>query len=256
MSSDYTLAFGTHATARDGRCAMEWVSHLAGEPHGDAPVCVSPVLRAFCVTLNDGLGDGPRQRLRPYLARTIGTAGDGLDSQRAWMAMDWLIRTYAPAWLSLAGLEDSARSLRRAAPVLAVDELPPALDALGAARRQAADEWRRCGARRLARGRRARLRARTAVWSAPSAAAWAAARCGVSDMAGDRARAAARAIAGDTAAVVARASRHAPSHPQPAGVLTPTLRDLQDSAFDLLDQMLPTMALPELTRSDRAPVLA
>jgi hypothetical protein len=77
MSSDYTLSHGTHATAQDGRCAMEWVSHLAGEPHTDTPACVSPVLRAFCVALNDGLADGPRQRLRPYLARTIGTAGDG-----------------------------------------------------------------------------------------------------------------------------------------------------------------------------------
>ena len=75
MSSDYTLAYGTHATPQDGRCAMEWVSYLAGEPHSDEPVCVSPVLRALCVALNDGLADEPRQRLRPYLTRTIGTAG-------------------------------------------------------------------------------------------------------------------------------------------------------------------------------------
>ena len=30
MSTDYRLAYGTHATPEDGRCAMEWVSHLAG----------------------------------------------------------------------------------------------------------------------------------------------------------------------------------------------------------------------------------
>jgi hypothetical protein len=47
MSTDYTLSFGAHADANDGRCAMEWVSYLAGEPHGDEPECVSPVLRAF-----------------------------------------------------------------------------------------------------------------------------------------------------------------------------------------------------------------
>ena len=40
MSSDYTLAYGTHANPEDGRCAMEWVSHLAGEPHSDQPRCV------------------------------------------------------------------------------------------------------------------------------------------------------------------------------------------------------------------------
>ncbi len=34
----------------------------------------------------------PRQRLRPYLARTIGPAEDGFDSTRSWLALDWLIR--------------------------------------------------------------------------------------------------------------------------------------------------------------------
>jgi hypothetical protein len=82
MSTDYMLAYGTHAKPDDGRCAMEWVSYLAGEPHSDQPACVSPVLRAFCTTLNDHLEDGPRQRLRPYLVRTIGTADDGLDEAR------------------------------------------------------------------------------------------------------------------------------------------------------------------------------
>jgi hypothetical protein len=78
MNAEYALAYGTHSSPEDGRCAMEWVSHLAGEPHSDQPTCVSPVLQAFCAALNDGLEDAPRQRLRLYLARTIGTAHDGL----------------------------------------------------------------------------------------------------------------------------------------------------------------------------------
>lgn len=53
---------------------MEWVAYLAGEEHSDQPVCVSPMLRKFCISLNDVLPDEPRQRLRPYLARTIGTS--------------------------------------------------------------------------------------------------------------------------------------------------------------------------------------
>ena len=119
MSSDYTLAYGTHANPEDGRCAMEWVSHLAGEPHSDQPKCVSPVLRAICIALNDSLEDEPRQRLRPYLARTIGTANDGLDEARSWMAIDWLVRTYTPAWLIPAGL---------LAPAARLSNLPPVLD--------------------------------------------------------------------------------------------------------------------------------
>ena len=65
MVTDYRLSYGTHASPDEGRCAMEWVSLLAGEPHSDEPACVSPVLRAFCTTLNDSLEDEPRQRLRP-----------------------------------------------------------------------------------------------------------------------------------------------------------------------------------------------
>ncbi len=95
---------------------MEWVSYLAGEPHSDQPTCVSPVLRAMCIALNDGLDQAPRQRLRPYLTRTIGTAEDGLDTWRGWMAMDWLARAYTPAWLHLAGLTDRARCARSPPP--------------------------------------------------------------------------------------------------------------------------------------------
>ena len=142
MSSDYTLAYGTHATPQDGRCAMEWVSYLAGEPHSDEPVCVSPVLRALCVALNDGLADAPRQRLRPYLTRTIGTAADGLDPARAWMAMDWLIRAYTPAWLQLTELTElnaAARALAERAPVIDETSLHGALAPLDRARRTTRD---------------------------------------------------------------------------------------------------------------------
>src|SRR5581483_222147 len=78
MSNPYLLAHGAHQTADEGRCAMEWVAYLAGEKHSDQPVCVSPVLRRYCISLNDRLGDDERQKLLPYLARTIGTAGDGM----------------------------------------------------------------------------------------------------------------------------------------------------------------------------------
>ena len=137
MPNEYWLAHGPHATPEDGRCAMEWVSYLAGEPHSDRPACVSPALRAFCVAFNDGLENNARQRLRPYLARTIGTMDDGLDEERSWMAMDWLIRVYAPAWLELAGVTEAARGLALLAPVQGVGDLAGALETLERARRDA-----------------------------------------------------------------------------------------------------------------------
>jgi hypothetical protein len=82
MTDDYRLSHGKHIDPRIGRCAMEWVAHLAGEPHTDAPRCVSPVLRSLFIALNDQLEDDERPRLRPYLARTIGTADDGHDYER------------------------------------------------------------------------------------------------------------------------------------------------------------------------------
>jgi hypothetical protein len=244
---------------------MEWVSHLAGEGHSDQPACVSPVVRAFCIALNDTLEDKPRQRLRPYLARTIGTAKDGLDEHRAWMAMDWLIRVYAPAWLRVAGLTDACGRLQSLEPVLERGSLPLALSALERARRDARSAW----SSSLARSRPAtwivpwaagRTAAREAAWGSAGAAVWGAARVAVGDIAGDRARAAARAAAGDAAAVAARVARPATSRASARQAvreaLAPTLDQLQDSALQLLDRMLPTVELLPTPRRERQLVSA
>lgn len=255
MSSDYILAYGTHASPQDGRCAMEWVSYLAGEPHSDQPTCVSAVLRAMCIALNDGLDQQPRQRLRPYLTRTIGTAEDGLDTWRGWLAMDWLARSYTPAWLRLAGLADSADALESAETVTGADSLTGALDLLEAARRQSRAARAKAFGSPLPTGWAAAVAAgvagREAAWACAGAAAWAAARIGIGDVAGDRARAAARAAAGDAAAIAVRQSRasacHAGARAAAHAVLEPTLQRLSESALVLLDRMLPTevVAVPE-----------
>lgn len=252
MSSDYTLAYGTHATPDEGRCAMEWVSYIAGEPHSDEPACVSPAVRAFCTTFNDSLDHSPRQRLRPYLARTIGTAGDGFDETRAWLAMDWLIRTYTPTWLRASSLGDVAAQLRALAPVLDVTTLHAALRPLGAARTAARTTWRETlGASRAAVWApwlAGRMAAREIAWESAAAAAWSAARLGVGDIAGDRARAAAREIAGDAAATIGRDARsagmgRAASRDAARTSLAPIVAGVQASAFELLDRMLPTVML-------------
>jgi hypothetical protein len=201
--------------------------------------------------------------LRPYLTRTIGTADDGLDEARSWMALDWLIRTYAPIWLAAAGLTGRARQLADLAPVTDASFLQEALGALKAARREARGTWSTSlGAARpaawtpWAAGRAA---AREAAWGSAGAAAWAAARVAVGEIAGDRARALARDIAGDAAATIARSARTAggrsAAKDAARSALAPTVETLQRSAFLLLDRMLPTVPL-EAPRAAETDLLA
>ena len=137
--TDYTLSKGSHPTPDAGRCAMEWVAYLAGEPHSDEPVCVSPLLKEFCISLNDALPDNTRQKMRPLLARTIGTAGDGMDEHRSWLATDWLVREYVPAFMELTpALKHHAEVLRALPPVLAAEALDRAMIGLSVARTDAA----------------------------------------------------------------------------------------------------------------------
>jgi hypothetical protein len=208
-------------------CAMEWVAYLANEPHTDQPVCVSPVLKSFCIAFNDALPDDQRQRLRPYLARCIGTAGDGLDERRAWMATDWIVTVYAPAWLDLAGLHDHAQNLRALA-ITNATAAKAALPAIREARKAMSAAWAAAGD---AASSAASAAASSAAWVAASAAARAAAR------------AAAWVAAGDAASAAARVAARSAARAAAGDALAPTVTQLQDSAFDLLDRMLPTEAV-------------
>jgi hypothetical protein len=225
----YYLGKGQHSEG-DGRCAMEWVAYLAGEPHSDSPVCVSPVLRSFGISLNDNWDDEQRQKLRPYLARCIGTAGDGRDEERGWLAMDWLIRVYTPRFMDLRPeLSGHAEKLRSLSPVLAPLALDDAMIVLKEARyvaRVAAGDaagdaaWDAAGlAARVAAGLAAQVAARVAAWDAARVAAWDAARVAAWD--------AARVAAGLAAWDAAR------------DALQKAVTDLQVSALDLFDRMLP-----------------
>jgi hypothetical protein len=240
---------------------MEWVSYLAGEPHSDEPSCVSPVLRAFCISFNDDLDDETRQHLRPYLARTIGTAHDGRDSERAWLAMDWLVRVHTPAWLELAGLCEPAQRLRTLPVIVELDELVAAHEELLVARAEARGAWSagRSVAWTIAWSA-GRLTAREIGWASAAAAAWASARVGIGDILGVRVRAAARATAGDAAGayvrgVCGRVSRHA-AREASRTALRPTVLELQRGGFALLEQMLPFVPLAMPTAPDAAEVCA
>ena len=151
------LAEGAHDESEGQMCLLEAAAFMAGEPWSDAPVCVCPVIAAFGRAWNDALDDTDRQMLVPYIPRIVGTAAsDEVEEARSWMAADWLIRTYTPAWLRLAGLDEHADALAGAAPVdgaAALDTVRPAIAAV----RDAA--WAAAGdAARDARAARAALR--------------------------------------------------------------------------------------------------
>jgi len=241
-----TLARGSHGDRDQGICLMEAVAWFAGRPHSDKPPCVSPVLGAYGRSLNDVLPDIPRQELKQFIPQLPGTAGDGKDATRGYIALDWLIRTYTPAWLDLAGLTAEAaalRDFRRIADLATARAVRPRVlaargnaaaawaaawdaagDAAGAAAWAAAWDvaWAAAGhAARDAAWHAARDAARDAAGAAAGAAAWDAARDAAGDAAGHAAWAAARHAARDAARAAAR------------DALKPTVEQLRQSAISL-----------------------
>jgi hypothetical protein len=220
-----TLAKGSHDDCDDdGMCLFEAYNWLTRNDHTDTcPPGVSPVLHAYGMRLNDALGDTRRQELKRYLPNgsdvLAGTAGDGKDETRSRIALDWLIRTWTPAWLDLAGLtEDAAalRELRRVADSAAAQAAAPAV-------RQAQEKS---------------AAAADAAWAAAWDAAWAAAR----DAAAAAAAAAAWAAAGDAAWAAAWAAARAAARDAARAAardkLTPVITRLQGSAIALYDVLI------------------
>ena len=220
---DITLESGGHTSRKDGVCLMEAVAWYAGEHHSDTPGCVCPILGTMGRSLNDALPDDKRIRLLQFVPRVVGTAGDRVEQQRGFMAMDWIVRTYTPTWLRLAGLGAEAMRLEALAPVTDVDTLEAAMPALEKARAVADSAWDA-----------ARDAARVAAWDAARGAAWDAARDAARvaawDAAWDAARVAARGAAWGAAWGAARDAAWV--------ALAPTVSELQNSAIELYGRMI------------------
>jgi len=170
---EIVLAKGSH----DGDCGdpegclFEWFNLLTRNEHtDDCPPDVSKVLHVYGMRLNDALGDDRRQELKKYLPGPDGTSvlsgtrDDGLDEARSFIALDWLIRTYTPAWLDLAGLTAEAtalRDLRRIVDLVAAESAGPVVR----------DARTKAAAARAAAGAAAGAAARAAAWDAAGAAA-------------------------------------------------------------------------------------
>ena len=125
----------------------------AGEKFTDRPRTVSPVIAAFLRIWNDELEDDPRQELKPYIEKVIGSVlTDDVEEHRAWMATDWLVRVQATTWLRAAGVEDLAEELENEEPIWSPDRARATQKLLDAGHeivnrkaKEGADEWTQKG---------------------------------------------------------------------------------------------------------------
>lgn len=113
MDMNFNLSQGGHENAKDGTCALEAVSILAGEPFSDHPVCVCPVIANFVRTLNDDLPDDETRNrlLLPILPRLIGTRDSSKEIARAYLAANYAVRVFAARALQAAGVSDTLSGL-------------------------------------------------------------------------------------------------------------------------------------------------
>jgi len=112
------LAVGKHSNRTQGVCLLEATAWFAGERNTDHPECVSAFLGAYGRALNDRLSDENRQKLVPFIPRLVGTANDGKDEIRQWIASDWAIRVATPRYLDAANMPEEAAVLRALAPIV------------------------------------------------------------------------------------------------------------------------------------------
>ena len=135
--STIVLTAGYHETREEGMSVVEAAAYLAGERHSEQPHCVCPILVEVLGSWNDALPDDDiRTRLLMPLLPTIITsrATQEIQLRRSWMAIDWLLRAYAAAWLDLAGLAAHAAALRALAPIVGVESAEASEGVVRAAR--------------------------------------------------------------------------------------------------------------------------
>jgi hypothetical protein len=84
------LSSGKHSTPHEGACVMELASMLAGEPFGDHPASVCPVIGSLLRAYNDSVDDAARQDLYDYAAKVVGSrAGAEIQRLRAERVAAW-----------------------------------------------------------------------------------------------------------------------------------------------------------------------
>lgn len=114
---NWRLLSGTHnfPGPDGGTCVNEAAIVAAGLSYRavvrpqDLPACFSPVIGAYTIRLNDGMPNGPRQKLLPYVTRLAGTADDfAIECRRTECLALATVRVVAANALRHAGLTDHA----------------------------------------------------------------------------------------------------------------------------------------------------
>ena len=114
------LGDGGHEQGSQTPCIMELIAQLTGESWGDAPSCVAPTLRSYCITLNDRMPDDVRQRLLPYVPHLVGTAPESHEvaQARVFLCADRTVRVFASLALEASGRTEDAGRLRSLPPII------------------------------------------------------------------------------------------------------------------------------------------
>ena len=120
-------------------CVMEAAAYVAGERWTDSPKCVSPTIASFLRNWNDNLPDNATRTrlLGPLIPLVLGTKGsDESEMKRSWMAFDWLVREYGPAFMDLSdALKPHAKALRDLGPIYDKPTLYAAIPTIEAAQK-------------------------------------------------------------------------------------------------------------------------
>lgn len=200
------------------------------EPWSDPSKCVCPVIRTFLLAWNEGLPKEERDILHSLYPKIVRTSANALiQEQRALMAADWLVRTYAPAWLNLAGMREQARLLYELPQVSEIAQAFEIRAVLAKVSHEANAEASRVDGAGW-------IKASDDCWASAWAAAYDAARLAAHDLAWVSAASASRAAAGIAAGMKTRS----------------LVTALQGSAAELVLKMVRLSGAPSATAANTA----
>lgn len=93
----FQLTRGHSKDPTKGACLLDAVSWFEDGCLNDKPQCVSPVLARLGHFANDILADGPRQQLRRFIPRLVGTVDERADELRAEYVL-FTCESFAKRW--------------------------------------------------------------------------------------------------------------------------------------------------------------